>query len=68
VDRVDYADTFIAVADDSAATAGTVPPSAPDTLTVAARSFQLVSEHPYRYTSGDVIFTGSSRWRVSASL
>lgn len=57
MDRVDYADTFIAVADDSAATEGTVPPSAPDNPSVAARSFQLVSEHPYRYTSGDVIFT-----------
>jgi len=57
MDRVDYVDTFIAVADDSAATTGTVPPSAPGNPSVAARTFRMVAEHPYRYTSGDVIFT-----------
>ncbi len=57
VDRVDYVDTFIAVADDSTAAMGTVPPSKPGNPSVTARMFQMISEHPYRYTSGDVIFT-----------
>ena len=56
VDPVDYVDTFIAVADDSTATVGTVPPSKPDNPSVASRTFEMISEHPYRYTSGDVIF------------
>lgn len=56
VDPVDYVDTFIAVADDSNAIMGTVPPSRPENPSVAARTFQMVSEHPHRYTSGDVIF------------
>ncbi len=53
MDRVDYVDTFIAVADDSTAAVGTVPPSKPS---VASRAHQMISEHPYRCTSGDVIF------------
>jgi hypothetical protein len=57
VDRVDYVDTFIAVADDSTAAMGTVPPSKPGNRSVTARMFQMISDHPYRYTSGDVIFT-----------
>ncbi len=56
MDPVDYVDTFIAVADDSTAAMGTVPPSKPGNPTVAWRSFEMISRHPYRYTSGDVIF------------
>lgn len=51
-----YLDTFITVADDCPATAGTAPP-ARATPTVAARTFQMIHDHPYRYTSDDVIFT-----------
>lgn len=57
VDRVDYVDTFIAVADDGTAITGTKPPSRPDNPSVVSRMFQMISEHPYRYTSGDIIFT-----------
>lgn len=57
MDRVDYVDTFIAVADDSTASKGTVPPSTAGNPSVAARTFELVAGHPYRFTSGDVIFT-----------
>ena len=57
MDPVDYVDTFIAVADDSTATRGTVPPSTEGNPSVAARTFHMVAEHPYRFTSGDVIFT-----------
>jgi hypothetical protein len=56
MEPVDYVDTFIAVADDSTATKGTVPPDAAGNPSVAASTFQRVAEHPYRFTSGDVIF------------
>lgn len=57
VDRVDYVDTFIAVADDSQATKGTPPPVKREGPSVAARTYQMIAEHPYEFTSGDVIFT-----------
>ncbi len=57
MERVDYLDTFIAVAEDSTAVAGTVPQVKQDKPTVAARTFRMISEHPYRFTSGDVIFS-----------
>lgn len=46
----------IAVADDSTATIGTVPTRKPDNPSVASRTFEMIWRHPYRYTSGDVIF------------
>jgi len=58
VDPVDYVDTFIAVAEDCTAREGTVPPERTGGPSVAAaRTFVMVSAQPYRFTSGDVIFT-----------
>lgn len=57
MDPVDYVDTFIALADDSTAAEGTAPPSRKGDPSVAARTFAMIAEHPYRFTSGDVIFT-----------
>lgn len=57
MDRVDYVDTFIAVADDCAATAAIVPPSNAAKPSIAALIFEMVADHPYRFTAGDVIFT-----------
>lgn len=57
MEGVDYLDTFIAVAEDCPAAQGTAPPCHPQNPSVAARTFQMVAEHPYRFTSGDVIFT-----------
>ena len=54
VDPVDCTDTFIACADDCPAQKGTVPPGSES---IAARTWRLISESPYRCTSGDVIFT-----------
>ena len=51
-----YFDTFIAVAPDSTADGATVPPTRPEP-SVAERTFTMISEHPYRYTSDEVIFT-----------
>ncbi|MCD2498763.1 MULTISPECIES: DUF6157 family protein [Microbacterium] len=52
-----YVDTFIAVAPDSRAVAAEAPPSDPDNPSIAARQFALLHEHPYEFTSDDVIFT-----------
>ncbi len=57
MDRVDYATTFICVAPDSRAVSGIEPPVKQDAPSVVARSFRMVSEHPYEFTSGDVIFS-----------
>jgi hypothetical protein len=57
MERVDYVDTFIAVAEDCDAQRGTLPPVRENSPSVAARTYRLIAEHPYRYTSGDVIFT-----------
>ncbi len=51
-----YQDTFIAVAEDSAATVGLTPPESDDP-SIASRTFSLISAHPYELTSDDVIFT-----------
>lgn len=51
-----YVDTFIAVAPDSTAPAGLIPPSGTNP-SVASRTFEMIADAPYRYTSDDVIFT-----------
>jgi hypothetical protein len=50
-----YFDTFIAVADDSAAAGAAVPP-ARTTPSVAELTYRMIAENPYVYTSDDVIF------------
>lgn len=52
-----YDQTFIAVADDSSAASGTMPPDKADNPSVAARTWRMISGNPYSYTSDDVIFT-----------
>lgn len=52
-----YFNTFIQVADDSPAVAGEVPPVKADNKTAANIQFELVKQHPYKYTSDDVLFT-----------
>ncbi len=56
VDPVDYVDTFIAVSDDSAATVGTIRPAKAENPSITSLTFEAIWRHPYRYTSGDVIF------------
>lgn len=50
-----YYDTFIEVADDTKAVAGNKPPSKA-TRTVAEMQYDLIANHPYQYTSDDVLF------------
>jgi hypothetical protein len=56
VHTTNYKNTFIAIADDSPTTSGEMPPVKGDAKTVASMQFDLVYEHPYEYTSDDVIF------------
>lgn len=51
-----YADTFIAIAPDSTATTGIVPPMKEGNPSIAWRTWQQIAQHPYAYTSDDVIF------------
>jgi len=65
MDRVDYINTFIAVAPDNRAVRGMKPPASRGSSTgptdaiptVAALTYELINGHPYELTSGDVIFT-----------
>ncbi|TDE12118.1 DUF6157 family protein [Dyadobacter psychrotolerans] len=56
VHTTNYENTFIAVADDSPATSGEVPPVKGDTKTVANIAFEMVTKNPYKFTSDDVLF------------
>jgi hypothetical protein len=51
-----YFDTFIAVAEDSAADGPIEPPARP-TPSIAEATYRLIAEAPYAHTSDDVIFT-----------
>lgn len=51
-----YTSTFIGVAPDSPAPGPTVPPER-ETPTVARRTYELLADAPYRFTSDDIVFT-----------
>jgi hypothetical protein len=51
-----YLDTFIAVAEDTAATGPTEPP-ARATPSIAEATYRLIAEAPFAHTSDDVVFT-----------
>ena len=51
-----YFDTFIAVSDDCPANAGEMPPAKGNARTAASIQYEMVSKHPYRYSSDDVLF------------
>ena len=50
-----YAETFIEVADDCKAQDGTTPPEKAE-RTIAQIQYELISKHPYKFTSDDVVF------------
>ncbi len=51
-----YTDTIILVADDCPVQKGEVPALKADRLTIAGLQFTIIKEHPYRFTSDDVLF------------
>ena len=52
----DYINTFIEIAEDSAAVNGEVPPTKGDAKTIASMQFDMVKNNPYKFTSDDVFF------------
>ncbi len=56
LESVDYVNTFIAIASGAS---GEVPAPHPrgGKPAIASATFEMIRENPYRYTSGDVIFT-----------
>jgi hypothetical protein len=52
-----YQGTLIAIAEDSSAERGTMPPEKAENPSVASRTWRMIADHPYEYTSDDVIFT-----------
>jgi len=51
-----YYDTFIEVADDCPTTRGIIPPIKNGEPTITSLQFDIMSRHPYTYTSDDVLF------------
>lgn len=56
IHTTNYQDTFIMVADDCVAEKGEVPKHKNNSPTIASLQFDLISSHPYQYTSDDVLF------------
>lgn len=50
-----YANAFIEVADDCKAEIGVTPPEKQE-KTIARMHFEMIHDHPYRYTSDEVVF------------
>lgn len=64
--NVNYYDTFIAVADDSAATEGSAPP-ARENASAANIQHQMLVDHPYKYTQEDILFASSTEAREATN-
>ncbi len=56
IHSTNYFDTFIEVAEDTKAKSGIKPPEKGAKKTIAQAQFEMVSEHPYEYSSDDVFF------------
>lgn len=56
VHTTNYENTFIEVAEDCPTEIGEVPPLKGDKKTVANLQFDMIIDHPYEYTSDDVLF------------
>lgn len=51
-----YFNTFIEVADDCPVKIAEIPPQKNDERTIASSQYAMIHEHPYTYTSDDVLF------------
>ena len=56
VHSTNYYNGFVEVAEDSPATAGTIPPLRGSKKSVAKLQYDMVAAHPYHYTSDEVFF------------
>lgn len=57
IHTTNYKDAFITVADDCLVKKGALPAVKGAKPSVAALQFELLADHPYEYTSDDVLFT-----------
>jgi hypothetical protein len=55
VHSTNYTNAFIEVADDCKTEVGTIPPEK-QTKTIARMQYEMIHDHPYQYTSDDVLF------------
>jgi hypothetical protein len=51
-----YTNTIITIAPDSSATSAVIPPLKESNPSIAWRTWLMIAQHPYEYTSDDVIF------------
>jgi len=51
-----YINTFIEIADDSPTSIAQIPPQKGENKTAANIQFEMIIDHPYKYTSDDVLF------------
>ena len=56
IHTTNYTNTFIIVADDCPELSGEIPPSKGEKRTAASIQFEMISKHPYQFTSDDVLF------------
>lgn len=56
IHTTNYSNTFIVIADDCPVSNGEVPPLKGDAKTAANIQFEMISQHPYKYTSDDILF------------
>lgn len=56
IHTTNYTNTFIEVAEDCPAAAGELPPMKSEAPTIASLQFEMIYNHPYNYTSDDVLF------------
>jgi hypothetical protein len=61
IHTTNYSNTFILVADDSAATVGSIPPLKGNDYTVAGLQFEMIANHPYEFTSDELMFAVFAR-------
>lgn len=52
-----YYNTFIEIAEDCPLAAAEVPPQKGEAKSVANLQFELIAQHPYQYTSDDLLFS-----------
>src|SRR5437764_9255441 len=64
VHTTNFSNAFIGVADDCPAGSGRIPPERSGTPTVAVLQYAMIKNHPYKYTSDDVVFATSAPGRA----
>ena len=56
METTNYLNTLIEIAADCPATVGEIPPTKGDKKSVANLQFEMLFDHPYQFTSDDILF------------